>query len=95
MKLASALFGVCLALLASMPATAQTNRPYWVTGFENFTAALQYHEARSNGLVTLETVESTIDLDPDVRSYFLGSGAVNRVLRGLIELIPEKQGKRQ
>ena len=39
-----------------MPATAQTNRPYWVTGFENFTAALQYHEARSNGLVTLETV---------------------------------------
>ena len=48
-----------------------------------------------DGLVTLETVESTIDLDPDVRSYFPGSGAVNGALRGLIELIPEKQGKRQ
>ena len=42
----------------------------------------------------LETVEAAIDLDPDVRRYFPDSEAVNRALRGLIELIPEKQGKR-
>ena len=56
MKFTSALFGACLALLASMPATAQTNRPYWVTSYQDLTAALQYHEARSNGLMSLETV---------------------------------------
>ena len=48
-----------------------------------------------DGSVTLETVEAAIDLDPDVRRYFPDSEAVNRALRGLIELIPEKQGKRQ
>ena len=48
-----------------------------------------------DGSVTLETVEAATEIDPDVRSYFLGSGAVNRALRGLMELIPEKQGKRQ
>ncbi len=48
-----------------------------------------------DGSVTEEIIEATIDLDPDVRSYFPDSEAVNRALRGLIELIPEKQGKRQ
>ncbi len=48
-----------------------------------------------DGSVTLETVEATIELDPDVRSYFPDSEAVNRALRSLIELIPEKRDNRQ
>ena len=48
-----------------------------------------------DGSVTLETAEATTKLDPDIRSYFPDSEAVNRALRGLIELIAEKQGKRQ
>ncbi len=48
-----------------------------------------------DGSVTEEIIEAAIDLDPDVRSYFPDSEAVNRALRGLIELIPEKQGTRQ
>ena len=43
-----------------------------------------------DGSVTVETVEPAIELDPDVRQYFPDSEAVNRALRGLIELIPEK-----
>lgn len=37
--------------------------------------------------------EKTITLDPDVRPYFPNSKAVNRALRGLIELVPAKQRK--
>ncbi len=32
-----------------------------------------------------------IILDPEVRKYFPTSKAVNKALRGLIELVPEKQ----
>jgi hypothetical protein len=35
--------------------------------------------------------EGTVVLDPDVRSYFPTSEAVNRALRGLIQLVPRSQ----
>ncbi|HLY31643.1 MAG TPA: hypothetical protein VKQ36_11480 [Ktedonobacterales bacterium] len=34
--------------------------------------------------------DGAILLDPDVRAYFPDSQAVNRALRGLIQLIPQK-----
>ena len=37
--------------------------------------------------------ENTVLLDPDVKVYFPDSESVNRALRSLIELIPEKGGK--
>ena len=46
-----------------------------------------------DGSVTVETVPPAIELDPDVRRYFPNSEAVNRALRGLIELIPEEGHK--
>ncbi len=53
---ASALAATCLALLVSTTTVqAQTaNRPYWVTGYQDFVQALLYHEARSAGLMQLE-----------------------------------------
>ncbi len=35
--------------------------------------------------------EGAVVLDPDVRAYFPDSDAVNRALRGLIELIPSSR----
>jgi hypothetical protein len=46
-----------------------------------------------DGTVTTETVQPPIELDPDVRRYFPDSEAVNKALRGLIELIPEDESK--
>ena len=46
-----------------------------------------------DGSVTVETVEPAIELDPDVRPYFPTSEAVNKALRGLIELIPDEENK--
>jgi len=46
-----------------------------------------------DGSVTIETVAPVIELDPDVRRYFPDSEAVNKALRGLIELLPEERGK--
>lgn len=46
-----------------------------------------------DGSVTIETVEPAIELEPDVRQYFPDSEAVNKALRGLIELIPKKSGQ--
>ena len=37
--------------------------------------------------------ESTVVLDPDVKAYFPDSESVNRALRSLIELIPERNKK--
>lgn len=37
--------------------------------------------------------ENAILLDPDVRVYFPDSKSVNRALRSLIALIPEKSGE--
>ena len=37
--------------------------------------------------------ENTVVLDPDVKAYFPDSKSVNRALRSLIDLIPEKSGK--
>ncbi len=45
----------------------------------------------SDGSVTVETVEPAIELDSDVRKYFPNSEAVNKALRGLIELIPNDE----
>jgi len=52
---------------------------------------LKVHHADSS--VTVETVAPAIELDPDVRRYFSDSEAVNRALRGLIELTPEEGHK--
>src|SRR5215208_3042541 len=38
--------------------------------------------------------ENTVLLDPDVKAYFPDSESVNRTLRSLIHLIPEKKGSR-
>ena len=43
-----------------------------------------------DGSVTVETIEPSIELDEDVRQYFPNSESVNKALRGLIELIPDK-----
>jgi len=37
--------------------------------------------------------ENAVLLDPDVKVYFPDSESVNRALRSLINLIPEKQGR--
>ncbi len=42
-----------------------------------------------DGSVIEKTTQAPITLDPDVRHYFPDSEAVNRALRGLIELMPE------
>ena len=38
--------------------------------------------------------ENTVLLDPDVKAYFPDSDSVNRALRSLIDLIPEKRVNR-
>ena len=38
--------------------------------------------------------ETAIVLEPDVKAYFPDSDSVNRALRGLIKLFPEKSGGR-
>ncbi len=43
-----------------------------------------------DGSVTVEMIEPAIELDEDVRQYFPNSEAVNKALRGLIELIPDR-----
>ncbi len=48
----------------------------------------------SDGTVTIQYFtleEGAVLLEPDVREYFRDSEAVNRALRGLIALIPQKQ----
>jgi hypothetical protein len=39
----------------------------------------------------IETPKGAVILEPDVRRYFNDSEAVNRTLRALISLIPEKE----
>ncbi len=46
-----------------------------------------------DGSVTVETAPPAVELDPDVRKYFPDSEAVNKALRGLIELIPDEHGE--
>lgn len=49
-----------------------------------------------DGTVTVKQFvprENTVVLDPDVKAYFPDSKSVNRALRSLIELIPEREGK--
>lgn len=49
-----------------------------------------------DGTVTVKQFvprENTVVLDPDVKVYFPDSESVNRALRTLIELIPERGGK--
>lgn len=48
------------------------------------------HIRQADGSVKVETLEPPIELDPEVRKYFPTSEAVNRALRGLIELIPDE-----
>lgn len=48
----------------------------------------------ADGTVTVQYFtleEGAVLLEPDVREYFPDSEAVNKALRGLIALIPEKQ----
>lgn len=54
------------------------------------------HITNNDGTVTIQHFiprESAVVLDPDVRTYFPDSESVNRALRSLIELIPEKSRK--
>jgi hypothetical protein len=49
-----------------------------------------------DGTVTVKQFvlrEDAVVLDPDVKVYFPDSESVNRALRSLIELIPEKGGR--
>ena len=53
---------------------------------------IKIHNA--DGSVTVQDVEleeGAVVLDPDLREYFKDSEAVNRTLRGLINLMPEKR----
>jgi hypothetical protein len=50
-----------------------------------------------DGTVTVQNFipkESAVLLDPDVKAYFPDSESVNRALRSLINLIPEKKTSR-
>lgn len=50
-----------------------------------------------DGTVTIRDFvpkENTVLLDPDVKAYFPDSESVNRTLRSLIDLIPEKKTSR-
>jgi hypothetical protein len=50
-----------------------------------------------DGTVTVQAFvpkENTVLLDPDVKAYFPDSESVNRTLRSLIDLIPEKKAGR-
>lgn len=52
---------------------------------------------KTDGTVTVRNFipkESAVLLDPDVKAYFPDSESVNRALRSLINLIPEKRTKR-
>jgi hypothetical protein len=49
-----------------------------------------------DGTVTTQNFipqENAVVLEPDVKAYFPDSESVNRALRGLIKLIPEKAGQ--
>jgi hypothetical protein len=49
-----------------------------------------------DGTVTVRdfvTKENTVLLDPDVKAYFPDLQSVNRALRSLIDLIPEKKAR--
>ena len=49
-----------------------------------------------DGTVTVKQFilrEDAVELDPDVKIYFPDSKSVNRALRSLIELIPERSGR--
>ena len=48
---------------------------------------------QSDGSVIEKTADAPVTLDPDVRLYFPDSEAVNKALRGLIELIPHGSRK--
>lgn len=50
-----------------------------------------------DGTVTVQDFvpkENAVLLDPDVKAYFPDSESVNRTLRSLIDLIPEKKASR-
>ena len=52
---------------------------------------------REDGTVTVQDFvpkENAVLLDPDVKAYFPDSESVNRTLRSLINLIPEKKASR-
>jgi hypothetical protein len=50
-----------------------------------------HHADGSTTVDQIEEAEGAIFLAPDVREYFPDSEAVNRALRGLIDLIPQAQ----
>ena len=55
------------------------------------------HVLNEDGAVTVRDFvpkENTVLLDPDVKVYFPDSESVNRALRSLINLIPEKKTSR-
>jgi len=54
---------------------------------------VKIHQADGTVAVQYFTLEEgAVILEPDVREYFPDSEAVNKALRGLIALIPSKQG---
>lgn len=81
MRTASALFGASLTLLVSVTAVqAQTGRPYWVTGYQDVVNALQYHQARSRGLMQLEVVGQSNQFRRDLYLAKIGNPANTPVM---------------
>jgi hypothetical protein len=57
---------------------------------------VKIHEADGTVSVQYFTLEEgAVMLEPDVREYFPDSRAVNKALRSLIELIPDKPDRRK
>jgi hypothetical protein len=63
-------------------------------GYRHFSGQPHTFKIRyPDGSVTVETAQTAVVLDPDVRRYFPNSEAVNKALRGLIALISEETTK--
>jgi len=64
---------------------------------ESLQKGYSVHVLKADGTVDIQQFipqENAVVLDPDVKAYFPDSESVNRALRSLINLIPEKKAGR-